>query len=262
MIEDSASPVQPAPRSPAEEERRRRRAAREKRLSGSRRIVGAVSLVLTMTLLLAAKCTDETPGGKRSARPSPGTLSSCPVMREGDSGECVRAMQNALFIARGENLRADGSFGSGTATAVRGFQGDKGLGVDGVAGSETLDALDRALPVDHTRALPNGVLACGNLFGSCTFYFDRPTTHTFYLKVKDQTVADAAKHCAVFLLGGPQAAAVCGLFQAVKLTVVRSAAKAADRDDACLAVRFPVGPSAIPYVSSHNGRNCTGPKHG
>jgi hypothetical protein len=257
MIEESAPP---APRSPDEKEQRR--AARKKGLVSGQRIAISVSLVMTTVLLLAAKCTDETPGGKRSARPPSGTLSSCPVMQEGDRGECVRAMQNALFIARGGSLRADGSFGAGTATAVRNFQGDKGLGVDGVAGRDTLDALDRALPDDHTRSLPNGVLACGNLFGSCTFYFDRPTTHKFYLNVKDQTVADAVKHCAVFLLGGPQSAAVCGLFQAVKLTVVRSAARAADRDDACLAVKFPAGPSAIPLVSSRNGRNCTGPKHG
>ena len=257
MIDDLEPPV---PRPPAE--KGWRGAAGEKGLAGGRRIAVALSLVLAMVLSLAAKCTDETPGGKRSARSSPGTLSSCPVMRKGDRGKCVRAVQNALFIARGQSLRADGSFGPGTTTAVRGFQGDKGLGVDGVAGRETLDALDRALPDGHTRALPNGVLACGNLFGSCTFYFDRPTTHKFYLNMKDQTVADVAKHCAVFLLGGPQAAAVCGLFQAVKLTIVRSAAKTADRNDACLAVRFPVGPSAIPYVSGGNGRNCTGPKHG
>ncbi len=46
-----------------------------------------------------------------------------------------------LLRAHGHNLTVDGIFRSGTDAAVRGFQQQKGLAVDGIAGPSTWQAL-------------------------------------------------------------------------------------------------------------------------
>ncbi|NJM63854.1 MAG: peptidoglycan-binding protein [Oscillatoriales cyanobacterium RU_3_3] len=51
-------------------------------------------------------------------------------------GEDVRQVQQAL-IAAGFDIEADGIFGKGTDRAVRQFQQQKGLTVDGIVGDET-----------------------------------------------------------------------------------------------------------------------------
>ena len=56
-------------------------------------------------------------------------------MRRGDHGADVAALQSALSI------RADGDYGPATDAAVRLFQTDRGLSVDGIAGALTIDAL-------------------------------------------------------------------------------------------------------------------------
>lgn len=73
------------------------------------------------------------------------------VLREGDSGEAVRLMQDYL-IKLGYDLGsygADGDFGSRTETALKAFQQDKGLEADGEFGAKShaamiaaVDALD------------------------------------------------------------------------------------------------------------------------
>ena len=73
------------------------------------------------------------------------------VLREGDSGEAVRLMQDYL-IKLGYDLGsygADGDFGSRTETALKAFQQDKGLEADGEFGAKShaammaaIDALD------------------------------------------------------------------------------------------------------------------------
>ncbi|WP_428673733.1 N-acetylmuramidase domain-containing protein [Reyranella sp.] len=63
-------------------------------------------------------------------------LSTAPrVLRKGDKGADVVAVQTALGI------RADGDFGPLTDQAVRLFQADRGLVVDGIAGAMTRRAL-------------------------------------------------------------------------------------------------------------------------
>jgi murein L,D-transpeptidase YcbB/YkuD len=57
------------------------------------------------------------------------------AMRKGDRGADVAALQSALGI------RADGDFGPATDAAVRLFQTDRGLIVDGIVGAMTLAAL-------------------------------------------------------------------------------------------------------------------------
>ncbi|HET8642694.1 MAG TPA: penicillin-insensitive murein endopeptidase [Pseudonocardiaceae bacterium] len=59
------------------------------------------------------------------------------TLRQGSSGNAVRALQVELNAKRGAGLAVDGVFGSGTDAAVRSFQSHAGIGVDGVAGPTT-----------------------------------------------------------------------------------------------------------------------------
>jgi 3D (Asp-Asp-Asp) domain-containing protein len=72
----------------------------------------------------------------------------------GMTGTRVASVQNMLigtgYLADG----ADGVFGSGTQAAVQRFQADHGLTVDGIVGTQTMNALSAAsgqpIPVDNT----------------------------------------------------------------------------------------------------------------
>ena len=59
-----------------------------------------------------------------------------PVLRQGDRGEQVKVLQRNLG-----GLAADGIFGPITTRAVRSFQAQKGLVVDGIVGPQTWGAL-------------------------------------------------------------------------------------------------------------------------
>jgi peptidoglycan hydrolase-like protein with peptidoglycan-binding domain len=75
--------------------------------------------------------------------PATGPLPT-PELRTGAFGETVRRLQRAL---RREGLypgAIDGSFGGGTASAVRAFQRRVGLPADGVVGPRTWEALEPA----------------------------------------------------------------------------------------------------------------------
>jgi peptidoglycan hydrolase-like protein with peptidoglycan-binding domain len=63
-----------------------------------------------------------------------------PLVHEGEQQHRVRALQY-LLRARGHGLTADGAFGPVTEAAVRSFQQQKGLGVDGVVGPVIWQAL-------------------------------------------------------------------------------------------------------------------------
>ena len=67
-----------------------------------------------------------------------------PTIRRGDRGEYVTLAQIKLKEAGYDigKSGADGIFGAATQTAVKNFQRDHGLGVDGVVGPMTWDALD------------------------------------------------------------------------------------------------------------------------
>jgi peptidoglycan hydrolase-like protein with peptidoglycan-binding domain len=62
------------------------------------------------------------------------------VLREGSAGDAVKILQSGLTL-KGYYLVADGVFGPNTANAVRRFQSDHGLQVDGVVGPKTWGAL-------------------------------------------------------------------------------------------------------------------------
>ena len=77
--------------------------------------------------------------------------SSCPyaeptaTVRQGDSGDSVKWVQWHLAqLGYLSTSGVDGSFGSGTLSAVKQFQSDNGLTVDGLVGSGTRSALKKA----------------------------------------------------------------------------------------------------------------------
>jgi hypothetical protein len=74
------------------------------------------------------------------------------ILRYGDQGEKVKRLQRALNRF-GFNLNEDTDFGDSTYTAVRQFQEENGLVVDGVAGEDTLLAL--GLDPDTLEELSN-----------------------------------------------------------------------------------------------------------
>ena len=70
------------------------------------------------------------------------------LLRQGDQGEDVKKLQNAL-IAAGHDVGAagaDGIYGQNTAQAVRDYQTKHKLQIDGIAGDETLGMLYGASP--------------------------------------------------------------------------------------------------------------------
>jgi hypothetical protein len=66
-------------------------------------------------------------------------------LAQGDSGPRVRALQRALNQLGYDVGQPDGQFGPGTAQAVRSFQEDAGLDADGVAGQQTIQAINQEL---------------------------------------------------------------------------------------------------------------------
>ncbi|BBL75414.1 peptidoglycan-binding protein [Methylomagnum ishizawai] len=76
---------------------------------------------------------------RKAARTALG-LDSPPVLRRGDSGPGVLALQKAL-AARGVRVDVDGIFGPAIEAALRGFQASQGLVADGIAGPQTMRAL-------------------------------------------------------------------------------------------------------------------------
>jgi peptidoglycan hydrolase-like protein with peptidoglycan-binding domain len=83
------------------------------------------------------------------------------LLREGDSGQDVRGLQERLN-AQGVQppLAEDGAFGSQTERAVMQFQAQHGLEVDGIVGPQTRAALN---PVQATAAVPQLNAAAGEL---------------------------------------------------------------------------------------------------
>jgi hypothetical protein len=70
------------------------------------------------------------------------TRRNLPTLRFGNSGLAVRALQR-LLIAKGYAIRVDGNYGALTETAVKAFQDQRNLIVDGVVGANTWYSLTR-----------------------------------------------------------------------------------------------------------------------
>jgi len=81
-------------------------------------------------------------GTKITQTANPYACSSHPTLSEGASGTCVERVQWFLNNKGGAGLPIDGSFGPKTYAAVRTWQSDHGLTVDGVVGSLTWSTLE------------------------------------------------------------------------------------------------------------------------
>ena len=55
-----------------------------------------------------------------------------PLVKAGQKGPRVKALQQRLLLHRGADLAADGDFGPGTTAALTAFQEANGLDADGV----------------------------------------------------------------------------------------------------------------------------------
>ena len=80
-----------------------------------------------------------------------------PTLRKGSNGAYTTSLQTAL-LNRGYDLGkwgADGKFGDATEKAVKAFQADMGLTVDGIVGPRTWAALEDKTPVKYSVYIPN-----------------------------------------------------------------------------------------------------------
>jgi len=84
--------------------------------------------------------------------PNPGQ----PTIRLGASGNVVRRLQRALRRTPNLGLPVDGVFGSELETAVRDFQEDASLAVDGIVGPLTWNALPNGAPMPVLRQGSSG----------------------------------------------------------------------------------------------------------
>lgn len=73
------------------------------------------------------------------------------ALKRGNSGDRVRSLQASLKQAGFDPGAFDGSFGPGTEAAVIAFQKSEGLLADGIAGVETLGALQEEIRPDDSR---------------------------------------------------------------------------------------------------------------
>jgi peptidoglycan hydrolase-like protein with peptidoglycan-binding domain len=67
---------------------------------------------------------------------------SNPTIRRGSTGNPVRRAQKRLTLGGYDTNGVDGVFGAETEAAVRRFQGDRGLTVDGIVGPRTWEEID------------------------------------------------------------------------------------------------------------------------
>jgi peptidoglycan hydrolase-like protein with peptidoglycan-binding domain len=67
-----------------------------------------------------------------------------PLLKKGSTGDAVRQLQQALKDLGYDPGDVDGQFGSNTESAVKAFQRDRGLTVDGIVGDITWLNIDEA----------------------------------------------------------------------------------------------------------------------
>lgn len=110
-------------------------------------------------------------------------LSPWPIVRRGAQGHPVRTLQQ-LLRAHGQSVAVDGAFGPATETAVRAFQQQAHLALDGIVGPLTWSALiiqvQRGSTGDAVRGVqeefrfrdlsgdPSRALALDGIFGAQT----------------------------------------------------------------------------------------------
>ncbi len=100
-------------------------------------------LTFCMTVLLTLSC----------------TATALASFRYGDDGQEVLAIQKRLVELRYSINSIDGDFGPETENAVKKFQSDRGLEVDGVVGSATYRALmNKEMPPNRSNSVLRNVM--------------------------------------------------------------------------------------------------------
>ena len=99
-----------------------------------------------------------------AAKQAAGSTSSDTLYRVGSTGREVAKLQEALAAAGYDvgSAGADGVYGKDTAAAVKQYQKDHGLAVDGIAGKNTLGSLYNANNTAGTNALNQAAQATVN----------------------------------------------------------------------------------------------------
>lgn len=69
--------------------------------------------------------------------PGPNTLKGCPLIQKGAKGNITKLLQEKLTKLGYNTNGVDGIFGNGTYNAVRQFQKNNGLSIDGIVGKNT-----------------------------------------------------------------------------------------------------------------------------
>ena len=95
--------------------------------------------------------------GNKTQTETPSTNTSLPTLKRGSKGEYVTLLQTKL-IQRGYSCGAtgaDGDFGMNTETAVKAFQKDSGLVVDGIVGKNTWAALESETIEKYAVTIPH-----------------------------------------------------------------------------------------------------------
>ena len=111
---------------------------RRARSSHAALALALIALLCATGLVAASAASADTAG-------STGAMSTEIVLKKGDRGKAVAAVQRKL------GLKADGNFGAGTASAVKRFQKRQGLDADGIVGPATRRAM--SLPAFKSSAV-------------------------------------------------------------------------------------------------------------
>lgn len=96
-----------------------------------------------------------------NAKPDPVPAESgIPTLKKGSKGEYVQLLQTKLIMLGYDlgSYGADGDFGSKTMAAVKAFQKDSGLTVDGVVGEKTWEALEKPMKAATYTVTIKGLL--------------------------------------------------------------------------------------------------------
>ena len=84
------------------------------------------------------------------------------ILNIGDRGASVKSLQEKLIKLGYDcgELGADGDFGNSTYQAVRKFQKAAKIGVDGIVGPNTLDAIDKAIEGLGDKDIADSIVGC------------------------------------------------------------------------------------------------------
>ena len=102
-----------------------------------------------------------TPKIEVTPTPAPVEAKTYVTLRKGDEGPDVVTLQQALAELGYLSGAADGNFGTGTQTAVKKFQQDRGLDADGIAGKMTQEALFKessVTPIPDATVGPDDIM--------------------------------------------------------------------------------------------------------